>query len=115
MPRAVCYHPFHLDRQGRFASPASHIAKLLGFRSKQVEGERMDLFVTREDGPAFLEALLDAYRGKTVKNVCVDMITHEKDFIEVDIGFEPEGYDIHGEVISVKGTICRCHQREKSV
>jgi hypothetical protein len=50
-----------------------------------------------------------------MKKVCVDMITHDNKFIEVDIGFEPEGYDVHGEVISVKGTICRCHKRANTV
>ncbi len=113
MPRAVCFHPFHLDRQARFASPASPIAKLLGYKSKEIEGERMDAYIRNEDGPAFLEALLDAYRGQNVRGVCVDMITLDNDFIEVDIQFEPEGYDVHGHVISVKGTICRCKQREK--
>jgi hypothetical protein len=113
MSGTVCYHPFHLDRQARFTSPASHIAKALGYRSQEIEGERMDRFVRNTDGPAFLEAMLDAYRGKKVRGTCVDMITLDKRFIEVDIQFEPEGYDIHGNVISIKGTICRCKQREK--
>jgi PAS domain-containing protein len=111
MARAVCDHPFHLDRQGRIASPASSLAKLLGYQAKDLEGERFDRYVTREDGPIFLEAILAAYGGRVVKRLCLDMISQKKINTEVDIHLEPEGYDVHGDVISVRGTICRCRER----
>ncbi|HVM90753.1 MAG TPA: hypothetical protein VMU11_02570 [Verrucomicrobiae bacterium] len=107
----TCEQPFHLDRQGRIASPASSLAKLLGYKTKDMEGERFDRYVTREDGPVFLEAVLQAYRGRATRRVCIDMISQKNINTEVDIRLEPEGYDVHGDVISVKGTICRCHER----
>jgi len=107
----VCGQPFHLDRQGRISAPASPVARILGYTAKDIEGERFDRYVSREDGPIFLEAILAAYAGRKVPRLCLDMITQKKINTEVDINLEPEGYDVHGDVISVKGTICRCHER----
>lgn len=92
-------------------APASHVAKLLGCTAKELEGERIDRFIRREDGPAFLETLLTAYGGHPVKRTCVDMIAHEENFIEVDIALEPEAMDEIGDVVSLKGTVCRCGER----
>ncbi len=112
MPKTSCEEPFRLDRHACFTAPATQIAKLLGHPAKEVEGKRMDLFVTREDGPVFLEVLVDAYRGNTTKNVCIDMIAHGGKLLEVDARFEPEKYNVDGEVVAIKGTVCHCKRRK---
>lgn len=113
MKSPACEHPFFLDQHGCFTAPAASAAKLFGVRASDLIGRRMDAYITREDGPAFLEALLEAYRGVRGPSICLDMITHNQDWIEADIRFEPKEYDVHGRVVSVQGTVCRCRKRKK--
>lgn len=67
-------------------------------------GERLDRFVSLQDGEEILHALLNAFRGVGKQAVHVDMIAHGGATFPALIELEPE-YHKDGQVTGVAGTI----------
>ncbi|MBI5654521.1 hypothetical protein HZC53_02640 [Candidatus Uhrbacteria bacterium] len=62
-------HQFELNDRAEFLDCSEKCAQLFGITRGCIAKHRLDEFVAQESGTIFLTALLDAYRGNTVKNI----------------------------------------------
>ncbi len=80
---------FELNQNLCFINVTSELANKFGSTPDSLEGERIDAFVSQECAPNFLEAILGAFRGITVKSVRLQMIQKQRKKIDVDMSFHP--------------------------
>lgn len=66
-------HQFELNDRAEFLDCSEKCAELFGITRGCIAKHRLDEFVSQESGTQLLTALLDAYRGNTVKDIPIQI------------------------------------------
>ncbi len=95
---------FELNERAEFLNCCEECSHLFGVDRGSIAGRRLDEFVDVDHGRAMLLALLDAYRGRTVKNVPLTIITDRKQATPVKMNLEGLVIAADGKAVKLKGT-----------
>lgn len=81
---------FELNERAEFIKCCEQCSVLFGVPMDRLVGRRFDEFVSVESGPLMLLALLDAYRGRTVKGVPITVTSAAACKTHVLMSFEAD-------------------------
>jgi|GEM_PF-5950696 len=96
---------FQLNQRGEFSSCTPACTRLFGAESEHALGRRLDRFVAWESGTVLLQALLDVYKGRTVKRAPLRIITTNRRKFHALLSLKPILTDEQAQVLKVDGVL----------